>query len=143
MSDKKPLVGEVLPAAASKVVPGANAITALNTLVTETSKYLTTREQERSKREEVRTYGGLEVERIRAAENILRGYFEHVFAERQSNFQELLARFDSAAASGDAHAMSQSLSAVVALAQHSPLADLGDLGQLRAALDDPNHVWRF
>lgn len=143
MTDRKPLTGEVLAPAASKAVPAGNAFAALSSLVTETSQYLRTREQERTKRHELETYAGLEVERIRAAEGVLRGYFELVFAERQSNFQELLARFDSATASGDAHAMSQTLNAVVALAQQSPLADLGDLGQLRAALDDPDHVWRL
>ena len=32
---------------------------------------------------------------------------------------------------------------IVDIAQSSPLADMGDLSQIRAALDDPDQVWEF
>jgi hypothetical protein len=35
------------------------------------------------------------------------------------------------------------VNAVVDLAKTSPLADLGDLSQIRAALDDPDQVWEL
>lgn len=142
MSENKPLSGEVLPPL-GKAVTGMDAFTALNNMFTATSDYLKIREQEQTKRAQIDTYATLERERIRAAEAVLRNYFEQVFAERDSNFRELLSRFDQATEGGDAQAMSHAMSAVVALAQRSPLADLGDLGQLRKALDDPDHRWTF
>jgi hypothetical protein len=141
-AQKKPLSGEVL-APAAKLVPGADAFSALNNMVKATSDYLTIREEQRARRTEIDAYRELEVERIHAAQAVLTSYFEQVFAERASNFKELLSRFDAATEAGDAHAMSTTMSAVVALAQQSPLADLGDLAQLRNALDDPKQIWKF
>ncbi len=141
-TQKKPLIGEVL-GPAGKAVTGADAFSALNNMVTATTEYLKMREQQRTKRSEIEAYRALEVQRIHAAQAVLTSYFEQVFAERATNFKELLVRFDAATEAGDAQAMSTTMTAVVALAQHSPLADLGDLRQLRAALDDPNHVWQF
>ncbi len=42
---------------------------------------------------------------------------------------------------GRRHDCSRSASRIVDIAQSSPLADLGDLSQIRKALDDPNQVW--
>lgn len=39
--------------------------------------------------------------------------------------------------------MSTVLTGIVEIARTSPLANMGDLGQIRAALDDPDHVWEF
>lgn len=142
MSEKKPLSGEVLPPL-GRAVTDVDALAALKNMVTATSDFLKIREQERTKRAQIDTYKTLECERIRAAEAVLRRYFEQAFAERDSNFRELLARVDQATDAGDAQAMSQTIGAVVALAQNSPLADLGDLGELRKALDDPDHRWTF
>lgn len=112
-------------------------------MVTAVTDYLRIRQQEPSKRAEIQAYIELEMARIQAAERILHDYFEQVFTERKSNFEELLSRFDDAAEVGDATAMSQTLSAVVSLAGQSPLSALTDLGELRRVLDDPDHVWQF
>lgn len=142
MSKPEPLVGEVL-GAASTGVGQLDALSALKQMVTSTTDYLALRQRETSKRAGLRTYADLEAARIQAAERILHDYFAQVFQERESNFKELLARFDKATEAGDATAMSQTLSAVVSLAGQSPLAALADLGELRKALDDPDHVWQF
>jgi hypothetical protein len=138
----KPVTGEVLPPAKTAVTQ-IDALHALKSMVTATTDYLKIRQEELSKRTEIQAYTELETARIGAAERILHDYFAQVFAERKSNFEELLSRFDEAAKAGDPTAMSQTLSAVVSLAGQSPLAALTDLGELRKVLDDPDHVWQF
>lgn len=43
--------------------------------------------------------------------------------------------------SGDGTTATTALQGIVDLAKSSPLADIGDLSQVRKALDDPEHVW--
>jgi hypothetical protein len=58
-----------------------------------------------------------------------------------STFETLFARLDSALERSDAQAVNVIVSGIVDVAKSSPLADLGDLGKIRAALDDPDQVW--
>ena len=44
---------------------------------------------------------------------------------------------------GDGTAATAALQGIVDLAKSSPLADIGDLTQVRKALDDPDHVWEL
>ncbi len=141
MTKQVPVAGEVLPSA--KAVTQLDALNALTSIVTATQDYLQLRQREVSKRAEIEAYTTLETARIQGAERILHDYFRQVFAERKTNFEELLSRFDRATEAGDATAMSQTLSAVVSLAGQSPLAALTDLGELRKVVDDPDHVWQF
>ncbi len=101
------------------------------------------REEHASKRAQIAAYQTLESERIRAAERVLTHYFEHVFAERASNFDEMWSRLDDAAKVGDDDTVRTMLSGIVQLAQTSPLSGLADLPALRAAFDDPNTVWEL
>lgn len=137
---KKPLEGKVLP---RKGVPGLDAFSALSTIVEETSAYLRLREQERTKRANIEAYAKLETDRIKAAENVLKQYFDQVFAERAHTIDELFNRLDDATARGDDGSVAGTLSAIVEVARSSPLATVGDLGQLRKALNDPDHVWEL
>lgn len=139
----KPLQGKVLPPRAGGVIPGAEAFAALNNVIEGTREYLRLREEEQTKRAQIEAYKATETARIKAAENILRDYFHQVLAERARTFDELLTRLDHATEAGDGQAASETLRAIVAIAQTSPLADLGDLGKLRQALDDPTHVWEL
>ena len=145
----KPLEGTIVGKAAGaagkagKAVSGAQALTALQDVVGAGRDYLVLRQQEMTKREVIHAYEVLETRRIKAAEAVLTNYFNLAFAERASNFQELLARLDAAAEAGDTHTVSEALKAIIAIAQTSPLNDLGDLSQIRGALDDPDHVWEL
>lgn len=96
---------------------------------------------ESTKRASIGAFEAAEVARIKAAEKVLRGYFEQVFAERRANFDELFARLDQAIDAGNSEAINVVVRGIVDIARTSPLADLGDLGQIRAALDDPDHVF--
>lgn len=128
---------------ASGAVPGVTAFDALKTLVDRTQEYVEIRETERTKRRVLETYEKVEVKRIQAAENLLRQYFDTVFEERSQNFEKILQRYDEAVGRGDGTAAAGALQALIDLARESPLSQLGDLAQLRAALDDPDHVWEL
>ena len=98
---------------------------------------------EKTKRARLQTYETAEVARIKAAESVLKDYFAQVFAERRSNFEELFARLDTALEAQDGETVNLVVRGIVDIAKSSPLADLGDLGKIREALDDPNQVWEF
>lgn len=99
--------------------------------------------RERTARSRIAAYSEIEINRIKSAEGVLRDYFEKVFAERRSNFEGLFSRLDTALQKGDGATINNVLRGIVDIAQSSPLADLGDLGKLRAALDDPDQVWEL
>ncbi len=46
-------------------------------------------------------------------------------------------------ASGDNQQLSLALDAIVELAKSSPFKELADLSTVKAALDDPDHVWEL
>ncbi|MBX7452216.1 hypothetical protein GR927_29865 [Mycolicibacterium sp. 3033] len=128
---------------------GANAITplqgfdALNQIVDAARECIAVHQVEKAKRARLETYEATEVARIKAAEAVLQGYFTQVFAERRSNFDELFARLDTALETQDGETVSLVVRGIVDMAKSSPLADLGDLGKIREALDDPNQVWEL
>lgn len=131
---------EVLKMAAGGI-RAATGFEALNVLVNTARECFETHQVESTKRSKLNAYEVTEVARIKAAEATLRSYFEQVFAERRENFEQLFTRLDSALDRGDGDALNQVVRGIVDIARTSPLADLGDLGQIRAALDDPNQVW--
>ena len=114
---------------------------ALGTMVAAARECITTHQVESTKRGKIRAYQETEVGRIKAAEAILKTYFGQVFAERRETFDELFSRLDKAIDQGNGEVISSVLRGIVDIAQTSPLANLGDLSQIRAALDDPNQVW--
>ncbi len=89
------------------------------------------------------TYQETEVARIKAAESALRNYFDQVFAERRAIYEEMFARLDRALDEGNNEALHSVVAGIVDIAKSSPLADMGDLARVRAALDDPHQVWEL
>jgi hypothetical protein len=122
-------------------IAGPAGFEALGTLVQTARECILTHQVESTKREKLRVYEQTEVAKIKAAEAVLRGYFEQVFAERRSNFEALFGRLDRALEQEDGETINAVLRGILDIARTSPLADLGDLSQIRAALDDPNQVW--
>ena len=118
-----------------------DGLAALNEIVNAARECIVVHSIERSKRRKIEAYEVTEVHRIKAAENLLRGYFEQVFAERHANFGELFSKLDQAMEQGNGEVINAALRSIVDIARTSPLADLGDLSQIRAALDDPDQVW--
>ncbi len=125
----------------SSAIPALSGFQALQVLVTTARECIVTHEVEGTKRAKLTTYEVTEVNRIKAAESVLRQYFDQVFAERSKNFDELFIRLDRALDQGDGESINFVVRGIVDIAQSSPLANLGDLSQIRAALDDPNQVW--
>lgn len=136
----KPLVGEVVKTAGRAVTP-ADGLSALLQLADTTQKVIVTLAAESSKRERLRVYEVTEVGRIKAAEAALRDYFDRAFAERRSVYEEMFARLDRALDEQGNEALHSVVVGIVDLAKSSPLSNVGDLSQLRAALDDPNQIW--
>lgn len=122
-------------------IPAASGLNALMVVVKATQDCIKTHQVERTKQTQIRAYSSIETQRIRAAEETLKNYFTQAFDERRTNFEELFRRLDTALEEGDAKAAGLILDTLVQVAKDSPLKDLGDLNQVRAAFDDPDQVW--
>jgi len=142
MTEKKVHEAKVVRQArgASKV-RSLDALSALNQIVDGARECFVIHEEESTKRVRLAAYESAEVTKIKAAEAVLKHYFDQVFAERRGVFEELFLRLDQAMERDDAATVHDLLRGIVDVARTSPLADLGDLGEIRKALDDPNQVW--
>jgi hypothetical protein len=140
---KKPVEGVVLPPVAASALRGVDVLGALNSVVDGTLDYLRLREEEQTKRAKIGAYASVEVARIQEASTLLKRYFEQVFAERSKTIDGLFRHLDDAMTSGDGTTAATALRGIVDLAKSSPLSDVGDLSQVRKALDDPEHVWEL
>lgn len=138
---QEPLVGKIVEQA--RQVPATEGLAALNQVVATVRECLLVHEAEATKRARLHAYQESEVARIKAAEAVLRTYFDQVFAERRSLYEEMFTRLDRALDDGNNEALHSVVVGIVDIAKSSPLADLGDLSQVRAALDDPNQVWEL
>ena len=133
----------VAKAVSKAPISALDGFAALGAMVEAARECITTHQVESTKRVKIRAYQETEVGRIKAAEAILKTYFGQVFAERQENFDELFSRLDQALDQNNGEVLSVVLRGIVDIARTSPLADLGDLSQIRAALDDPDRVWEL
>lgn len=136
-------VGKIVNGAKGGAVRALDGIAALNQMVEAARDCIHTHEVESTKRARMDAYESTEVARIRAAEAVLKDYFTQAFAERRAVFEELFARLDRALDEGNGEVLHMVVRGIVDVARTSPLADLGDLSQIRAALDDPNQVWEL
>lgn len=59
------------------------------------------------------------------------------------NFRAYFAVVDQAIASGNNDQLALALNSITEIAKSSPFKDLANLASFQAALDDPNHVWKF
>ncbi len=147
MPDQKGLPkGAPLPAKPTDLAVGAagrlsaaDALSALNLLVSAIQIH----ETESTKREKLRAYRETEVARIKASEKILQDYFDHVFEERRETHKRLFDGLDRALESGDVTTIQTVVGGIVEVARTSPLATIGNLGELRRAMDDPNTVFEL
>lgn len=137
----EPLAGKIVPGA--KRVPAVDGFTALTQIVGTARECLLVHEEEATKRARLNAYQETEVARIKAAESVLRNYFDQVFAERRSIYEEMFTRLDRALDEGNNEILHNVVAGIVDIAKNSPLADMGDLTQVRAALDDPDQVWEL
>ena len=139
---KKPIQGAVV-APAKSALRAVDALGALNNVVDGARDYLRLREEEQTKRAQIDAYVTVEIARIQEASSLLKRYFDQVFAERSTTIDGLFRHLDVAMTSGDGKATEAALQGIVDLAKSSPLVDMGDLSQVRKAMDDPDHVWEL
>lgn len=140
--EKKVHEGKVHPPAARDMLTDADGLAALRELVGIVHEGWVVHQQESSKRARLRTYEQTEVAKIHAAERALTRYFDQVFAERRSLYVDMFARLDEAIEKDQPEIANAVVRGIVDVAQSSPIA-AGDLGQIRAALDNPNHEWEL
>ncbi|MFD8765121.1 hypothetical protein ACFV03_40275 [Streptomyces mirabilis] len=125
----------------SSAIPHADAFAALNEIVTAAREYGRTRQEQQTKRAAIAAVEHVQVDRIHAAEKILKLYFKRVFAERAQTSQEMFVRLDQAMDSGDPQMVHAVVRGIVDLAQSSPLAGLDDFAKFWAELGtDDNPV---
>lgn len=136
----KPLEGRII-AGVKQGVTATDGLAALRQIVDSTLDLVRVHDEEATKRARIHAYRETEVARVKAAESVLRTYFDHVFAERRSLYAEMFLRLDRALDEGNNEALHSVVTGIVDIAKDSPLANLSDLTQVRAALDDPDHVW--
>lgn len=133
-------VGKVVKAAQG-TIRAVDGLAALNQIVEAARVCIHIHEVESTKRARIEAYEATEVARIRAAEAVLKDYFAQAFAERRNVYYEMFARLDRALDEGNGEVLHAVVRGIVDIAKSSPIADIGDLSQVRAALDDPDQVW--
>lgn len=148
MTEQKPaLKGKVLPAkktaAALRTGSAADAFSALSQIVDGVRESFHVHQTESTKREKLKTYREIEVRRIEAAAKTLHDYFDRTFSERRETNKRLFENFDLAREAGDVAGMQVAVSGIVDVARTSPLAGIGNLSELRKALDDPETIFEF
>lgn len=137
-----PKAAEGLAAVVEKIT-AADAFSALHQIVEVVRESIQIHQTESTKREKLRTYRETEVARIAASERTLREYFDRVFDERRETHRHLFESLNLALAAGDVTAMQTVVGGIVEVARTSPLAGIGNLGELRRAMADPNTVFEF
>ena len=133
MSDPTVHRGEIV-APKPTLVLDADAFAALSEIVSAAREYGRIREEEQTKRSAIAAEEHVQVDRIHAAEQLLRLYFDRVFAERAKTSEEMFVRLDRAMDTGDPQMVHAVVRSIVDLAQASPLAGLGDFAKFWAEL---------
>lgn len=115
----------------------------LNDIVRSLTEYGKILEEEKTRRRKIDAWENANLAEIKAKRDFLISYLEHSFDERDKNFQSLFQVADQAIFSGDNQRLSLAIHAIVELAKSSPFKDFADLSTIKAALDDPEHVWEL
>jgi hypothetical protein len=121
----------------------ANPAQCLTDVVQAWTEYLKIAEEERTKRREIEKWEKVTLAEIKTRRDLLIGYLEKSFDERSKNFQALFQTVDQAMLSGNNQQLGIALHTIVELAKSSPFKDLTDLSNVKAALDDPDHLWEL
>lgn len=126
---------------------GAAAFTSpadcLKEIVSAYTQYKTIAQQEQTKRRGIDVWEKITIAKIDAQREILMAYLDRSFDERAENFRALFSVVDQAIASDHNDQLASALHSITEIAKSSPFKDLANLTSFQAALDDPNHVWKF
>lgn len=97
--------------------------------------YATALEQERTKRQAFKTWKQVNLAKIQAYKDGLNQYISEVFGERQIIFNKFFQEIDRAVDKQDNEQLGLALSAVVSLAESSPIKDILDFETVQAKLE--------
>lgn len=142
-ANKKAVAGKVVRDNAGPLIKSADAFSALSNIVSAARECIEIHEKENTTRAKLHAYETTEAARIQAGQQLLSQYFDQVFVERRVLYEGLFQRLDAALERGDGETAHAALRGIVDIARESPLAQMGDLSQVRALLDDPDVVWEL
>ena len=126
-----------------KDITAVDALGALTQLVDAARESIQIHETESTKREKLKSYREIEVRRIKSSEKVLRDYFDRIFDERQETHKRLFASLDIALEAGDTSALQAIVGGIVEVARTSPLAGIGNMADLKRAMEDPDAVFEL
>ncbi|MGB3637845.1 MAG: hypothetical protein WBA39_09770 [Rivularia sp. (in: cyanobacteria)] len=124
-------------------LPNLNPAESLQQMVSAYTEYLAIAEQEKTKRRDIEAWEKEAISRINAQRELVITYLDRSFDERAENFRSLFGVVDDALLSGDNQQLALALNSITEIAKSSPFKELANLTSVRAALNDPNHVWEF
>jgi hypothetical protein len=120
-----------------------NPAQCLNEIVQAWTEYQKIVELEKTKRRDIEAWEKVTLAEIKAKRYFLMEYLDRSFDERSKAFKKYFQVIDSALSSGDNQQLALALHAVTELAKTSPFKNLSDLSSVKAALNDPDHVWEL
>jgi len=91
------------------------------------NEYHKTTENAKTRREEIRAYKDIEIEKIKSQKNILETYLKGIFIERSNIINRSFDVLDNAIENNNIELIQQSLSVVVTIAKESPLSGVQNL----------------
>lgn len=138
MASKKPSVDFVLGAKAF-----SSPAQCLSEVVQAWTEYLKIAEEEKTKRCAIEAWERVTLAEIAEKRDFLIAYLERSFDERSKNFESLFQTVDKAILSENNQQLGIALHAIVELAKSNPFKDLADLSTVKAALDNPDHMWEL
>ena len=107
------------------------------------TEYRIIAEEEKTKRRHIKAWEKTTLAEIAAKRDFVISYLDRSFDERAQNFQLLFDQVDQAISRGDNQQLGLLLTTITEIAKTSPFQELSNLATVKAALDDPDHVWEF
>lgn len=99
---------------------------AFSNIVTAYKEYKVTHEIEETKRENIRAYRDITVEKYRKQRDFLEKYLTETFKERSTVIKGFFDALDSGLESGNDNVIKMAMSGIVSVIQKSPLQDIND-----------------
>lgn len=116
---------------------------ALEAIINSYADYKKVVSQEKTKREEIRAWRDVELEKIAAQREIFLTYLERTFDERGANFAKFFEVLDHAVEIDAVDVITTTLDSVTTLAKASPFKDIATVSQVRKVLDDPDQEFNL
>lgn len=106
--------------------PINSASLSFSNIVTAYKEYKVTHEIEETKRENIRAYRDITVEKYRKQRDFLEKYLTETFKERSTVIKGFFDALDSGLESGNDNVIKMAMSGIVSVIQKSPLQDIND-----------------